>query len=48
MRFQNWESNIVTKSKLILLATQQASKLEQGIMTLFEKPADGDDDRLML
>ena len=42
----------VTKSKLILLAIQQANKLRdqllgQGIMTLFRKPADREGGRLV-
>ena len=42
----------VTLSKLILLTAQQANKLGdevlgQGITTLFRKPADGEDGRLM-
>ena len=45
-------SQPVTKSKLTLLAAQQANKSErQGVearnMTLFEKPADQEDGRLM-
>ena len=51
-RVQEQVGGPITRSKCVLLTAQQTSKsrdgvLGQGIVTLFGKPADGEDDGLV-